>query len=415
MKKFIYKIILNPLFSGSTIMIVGSNSTNFLNYLFHLVMGRMLGPLGYGELASLISLIGLISVIPGSVSLVVIKYIASAKTEQEVSLLAGWLKDKTLKISIVVFLLVLILSPLATSFLHLSKTIYFVFIALSFLFSLPSVLNRAILQGLLRFKEMVLSVLVENAAKLTLGVILVYIGFGVTGAIFGYVISIMVGWYLTTIFIKYKAAKQYNPNLKPMIYFTFPVIIQAISTTSLYSSDLILVKHFFSSYEAGLYASLSTLGKIIFFATGPISAVMFPLISKRSALGSSYKKIFLFSLLITAFSSLCLLFIYFFDPQLMIRLLYGSSYLGASSLLFWFGLFITLFTLSSSLISFNLSLGRTAVVIFPLLAAIAQILIIWFYHTSLFTVIMISISISALLLISLLVYSILKEFKWRLN
>ena len=415
MKKKLLKIVLNPLFSGSAIMIIGSNSSNFLNYLFHLIMGRMLGPANYGELASLISIMGLIGVIPGSVALVIVKYISSAKSKDEINSLIAWLRDKTLKISLIIFLIILIISPAVTSFLHINSVIYLVFIAISFLFSLSAGFNRAILQGLLKFKEMVLSVLAEYVVKLILCITLVSLGFAVGGALVGLVISIAVGWYLTTLYISVKKTNSKNPNIRSMFLFTIPVVIQSVSTTSLYSSDLILVKHFFSSYEAGLYAALSTLGKIIFFATGPISAVMFPLVSKRASEGSSYKKIFILSFGVTAFFALILLSIYWFFPNLMIMLLYGSSYTGASNLLVWFGLFITLFTLSSLLINFNLSLGRTKLVLFPLLAALAQVVIIWAYHATLFNVIIISTVLTSLLLASLLVYSFLSEHKWKLS
>lgn len=409
MKKIFNTFISNPLLSGSAMMLIGSNTTNFLNYIYHLVMGRMLGPGGYGELASLISLIGLIGVLPGSVSMVVIKYVSAAKSKQEIDTLVKWMSDKIIKTSIIVFILVLLAAPFINSFLHINKIIYFVLIAVSFLFSLSSGFNRAVLQGLLKFKEMVLSVLVENSAKVIFCVIFVYVGFGVSGALFGFVFSVIAGWYLTKVYISYKGGSYGNFDFKSMMIFTIPVIIQAFSITSLYSSDLILVKHFFSSYEAGLYASLSTVGKIIFFATGPISAVMFPLVSRRFSQGESYRKIFIFSFISTAFFSLLLMSIYWIMPELMIRLLYGSSYLGAADLLVWFGLFMTLFTLSSLLVNFNLSLGRTRVVIFPLVCAIFQVLFIWLYHESLLKVVYISTIATALLLMSLLIYSIYKE------
>ncbi len=79
MKKYFKQLITNPLFSGSAIMIFGSNFVSFINYLFHLVMGRMLGPASYGELAALIALIGLLGMIPASMSLVIVKYVSSAK------------------------------------------------------------------------------------------------------------------------------------------------------------------------------------------------------------------------------------------------------------------------------------------------------------------------------------------------
>lgn len=407
MKTKIQTIIRHPLFSGSAIMIVGSNAVSFLNYLYHLGIGRMLGPSGYGELAALISFIGLLGVIPASLNLAIIKYISSTETDEERNNLIKWLKSKILAGSFIFFLLVLLLSPFLASFLKIPKLSYLILIAISFLFTIQSGLNRAILQGLLRFKDTVASILAENGIKLFLSILLVYLGFQVGGAMFALVISTLLGWYITNYYLKTnssEAIKLSSSRIKSMLLFTIPVAIQSIATTSLYSSDVILVKHFFSSYDAGIYASLSTLGKIIFFGSGPIGAVMFPLVSQRSTRGQSYKRIFLYSFLTTAFIAIGILLIYWLFPRVAIGLLYGSAYLGASNLLVWFGIFITLFTFSSLLINYGLSLGKTSIVIMPLIAAVLQISLIWFFHQTLFSVIIVSIVILALLLISLLIH-----------
>src|SRR5207253_1965077 len=145
-----------------------SNSVNFLNYLYNLIMARMLGPSGIGELAALISLSGLIGAIPASINLVVIKYVSSAKTEEETGILISWIKREVMKISLFLVLFVILISPFITSFLHISKLMYLIFIAISFLFSIPSLLNKSILQGLLKFKEMITSMFMENTVKLLL-------------------------------------------------------------------------------------------------------------------------------------------------------------------------------------------------------------------------------------------------------
>ena len=338
-------------------------------------------------------------------SLVIIKYVSSAKKREDEDEIIIWMKDKTLKIAISGFILIIIISPFAASFLHISKILYMILIAISFIFSLMTVANRSILQGLLRFKDMVISLLVEGLTKLALCGVLVYFGFAVGGAMIGWVISIIAGWYLTNLYIDKKKVKINKFDAKPILLFAMPVLLQSISATSLYSSDLILVKHFFSSHDAGIYAALSTLGMIIFFATGPIGAVMFPFISQKSAAGSDYKKIFIFSFCATAFSAFCLLGIYWINPQFIVKLLYGSLYIEAANLLVWFSVFITLFTLSNLIITLNLSLGKTNVVIFPVVAASLQILGIYFYHNNLFQVIMVSILATALLLSFLLIYS----------
>lgn len=406
MKK-IFNSIYHPLFLGSAVMVIGSNGVNFLNYLYRLVMGRILGPVSYSELAAVISLLGLLSIVSASISLVVVKYVSSAKNIEEVEILINWFKKNMLKLSLILFTIFLILAPQFAAFLNINKVYYFYMLAVSFLFSLQSMLNRAILQGLFKFKEMVVSLFAENTAKLILGVLLVYFGFSIGGALFGFIVAIFLGWYITNLYLReyFKKVKETNLNVKSMLRFSFPVLVQSLATTSLYSSDVLLVKHFFPPFEAGIYAALSTLGTIIFYGAGPISSVMFPLISQRQSKGLSYNKIFIYSLLLTGFFSAGLLFIYWIIPEFTIKLLYGPLYIQGVNLLVWFGVFMSLFSLCSLVINYNLSLGKTNVVSFPFMAAAVQVILIWFIHDSLFSVVLISLGVTALLFIALLIYS----------
>ncbi|MCL5073922.1 MAG: oligosaccharide flippase family protein [Actinobacteria bacterium] len=400
----------HPLFSGSAIMVLGSNSVNFLAYLYHLIMGRILGPSNYGELASMLSIIGLLGIIPASINLVVIKYISGSKNEAETQAIVSWFKRKIFLMAVLFALGVLIVSPLLSSFLHIKNIIYWFVIAVSFLFAIQTVLNRAILQGLLKFKETITTTLIENIIKLLGSILLVYLGFQVMGAMVGFALSAIIGWYLTNSYLKNYSEKVVTfPDAKKIFLFALPVALQSFSITALYSSDLILVKHFFTAHDTGIYASLSTLGKIIFFGTGPIASVMFPLISQRQSRGGKYKKILFYSIATTGAVAFILTLFYWVFPQFAISLLYGSAYLGASNLLVWFGIFISLFTLSSLLVSFNLSLGDTNVVIFPFAAALGQIIAIWVFHESLFQVVLVSTLVNALLLLSLLIYSSYKR------
>lgn len=389
-------------------MMGGSTIANTINYLYHLSIGRLLGPSGYGELVSLISLSGLLAVLPASISLVVVKYVSASKTERDQTALINWLKIKIFKFTFVFFILLILITPLIQSFLHIDNPSYIVAVAITFLFSLPALYNRSILQGLLKFKETTISILFENSTRFITSILLVYLGYQVGGAMTGLVTSVVAGWYLTNRYLKplfWKNPKM-SPDIKSMVFYTVPVLVQSIALTSLYSSDLILVKHFFSSHDAGIYAALSTLGKIILFGAGPISAVMFPIVAQRHSKGKGYRKIMILSFLATFIFAIFVLVVYWLFPHFAINLLYGAAYLEASNLLIWFGIFITLFTLSSLIISFHLSVGRTTVVFLPALASVAQILAIWFNHTGLFTVIIISISITALLLSLLLIYSV---------
>ena len=405
--KRIKDAIRHPFFYGSATMIIGSNASNFLNYIYHLIMGRLLGPVSYGELATLLSLSGLLAIIPASFSLVITKYISSAHTNKDVESIIKWFDKKVFLAGGIAFLLIFLTSRYISSFLSIGNHLLITIVGAGFVFTLPLILNRSVLQGLLRFKQMVISILVESGLKLLLGAVLVYIGFSVGGALAGLIIAGFVGWLLSRWFISdyIRGGEAKLPILKPFVMYSISVLMYSIAMTSLYSSDLILVKHFLSSHDAGIYAALSTLGKIIFFGAGPIGAVMFPLVAQKQKKGGNYTTVFKYSFILTSIFALTILLVYWLQPAIAIKILYGSRYLEGVNLLVWFGIFMTFFTLSSLFITYNLSLGRIKVVILPSLAAVAQIVGIWIYHSDTMTIVSISILITALLLATLLIYS----------
>ena len=81
MRQKVRQVLTHPLFSGSAIMIIGTNGIAGLNYIYHFAMGRLLGASAYGELVSLFSLIGLLGMVPTALNLVVIKFVSSSKSK----------------------------------------------------------------------------------------------------------------------------------------------------------------------------------------------------------------------------------------------------------------------------------------------------------------------------------------------
>jgi len=390
--KFKY-LITHPLFSGSAVMVLGSNVTNLLNYAYHLVMGRLLGPGNYGELAVLISLIGLLGIIPLSFNLVIVRFVSAAHSPKEITGFINWLQKRTILLALGILVLITVVSPYLASFLNIENPLLIVMSAVVFLFMVLTVANRAVLQGLLRFKYLTISLISEYGLRLILGAAFVYLGFSVLGVMFGFIGAVIIAWFLSIKFMSdytqgsVKASTQ--PNVKSLFLYSVPVLVYTIANTS---------------HDAGIYAALSTLGKIIFFGAGPVAQVMFPIISKRHAQGEDYKKVFLYSLILSLLISLAVVLIYWLFPSLSVTILFGSSYLEVAGLLVQFGLFMTLLTLSSLMVNFYLSIGQTKVVVLPFVAALAQIIGLWFYHSSLEIVVNVSLVVSIALFAGLFVY-----------
>ncbi|MFC1626002.1 oligosaccharide flippase family protein [Patescibacteria group bacterium] len=405
MKKRINDLIKHPLMSGGIIMVGGNMVANVVNYLYHLVMGRVLGPVDYGVLASLYSIMYLIGVVPLSASVSIVKFISSAK-DQEVYSIYSSINIFVTKLAIIASVLFLICSPFIAGFLHITNMWTVVLLVPVLFFTLATLVNQATAQGLLKFAGTVIPTLFSSLTKFLLGIALVFMGWSVFGAMVGVVFGIALAFLYSRWFVRrlLKKNKIRLLSLKPFIAYSFPVLIQALAFTSLFTVDVILVKHFFSPHDAGIYAALSTLGKVIFFASSPITATMFPIVSKRKSNKESYNKIFLMSLLIILVVGVLITSFYWLFPSVAIGALYGAAYLSAESALVWMGLFILFYSLSFLLVNYALSLGDSKVVYYPFIAAILQAPMIWFFHSSLLQVIQISFTISVAMFVFLGAY-----------
>jgi len=411
MKNKIANLIKHPLFSGSALMILGSNLANFIAYLYHLIIGRMLGPVAYGELSSVISALALIFISLNFLSLIIVKFVSSAQKNS----IYTFFTRQAFRVGVVLALIVLVLSPFFSNFLHISLATFLLIVPI-LTFAVPTFVYRSFLQGLLRFKEVVVSTNIDIVGRLVLGVIFVIFGFSSFGAVMGICLSSILTFFFLRFLLKdYRLSRSKSPFSKigNLISYAKPLFFATLATNSMFSTDVILVKHYFNAHEAGIYASISTLGRIIFYGAGPVGAVMFPMIAQKYSRGENYKKIFSLSALFTGGIILAVLFVYLFFPALSIRILFGEKFLEGSSLLFPFGIFMALFTFASLLVSYFLAKDKTKVTFITVLSAILQVAGITFFHTSLQSVIKVSIFASAFLLVLLVLYLIYEVKKDR--
>jgi O-antigen/teichoic acid export membrane protein len=391
-------------------VMVGSVVGGFGGYIYHLLMGRMLGPADYGVLVSLISLFSILGVPLAAVGLTIVKFVSAYNGRKETKAISLFFKKVNLWVlpfSLFLFLVFLICIPFINSFLNINSYFLLIIVLFASLIGIFSSVNRSFLQGLLRFGWLTFSGIVEILTKVLAAILLVTIGLRVSGALWSLVFSGLIALLFNFWPLRFLLANKENGlkiNNREILIFSIPVFFLTLSFTSLYSSDIILVRHFLSSQETGFYAALSTIGKIIIFLTSPVISVMFPMISERHASGNRYRNLLLLSLiLVTLICSFSALF-YFLFPQLVVIIFYGSQYLSAAGYLGFFAILFSFYSLSSLLINFYFSIKKTKIVILPVLAALFQIIFICFFHQNLWDIILISLIINALLFVGLLLY-----------
>lgn len=370
------------------------------NFFYHFISARMLGPAEYSIVASLFSIIYLVSMGSTTIQNTITKFTAefnSKKDNGRVAYLFNHGLKKLILYSAIFTVVFLIMSPLIADFLKIPimpVLILSLFIMLSFVMPL----NRGILQGLQRFKALGVNMVIEGIIKLILLISLIYLGLKANGAIAAVAISTLLAFCLTFPLLKFRKEKSAKIDSKEIYNFSFISFIALFLVTALYNVDIVLVKHFFSAESAGHYAVLSLLGKVIFFAATSIGLVMFPKIAENS----KNKKIFLKSLLFALIVSAFLVVMYFLFSNQIVGIAFGNEYMDISGLIGMFGIFMTFLSLSYICVLHKLASGKKKFILNILIAVIIEIIAITLFHENLIQIISGLIIVNALLLLSLL-------------
>jgi O-antigen/teichoic acid export membrane protein len=402
-----YSLIKEPIITGSFWVTAGGLIISFGSYLFNLLMGRLLIPSDYGTLISLVSLSIIIS-IPSSVLLTITtKFTASfyAKNEyKKISRLLQILTRYTFIASLLIVIIFVSFSEYFASFFNIDNPYLIILTGLLIGVSLLTSINQGAYRGLLFFSKLTIWGISIMVLKLLLGWLLVgqYL---VSGALLAVVLSNVLCWAFSFIplekYFKEKTIERYGLTTK-IISFSVPTFLFTTSTTLFLYADLLIVKHFFSSENAGLFAAASLVGKAIFYAVSPVAIVLFPLISQSHASGNSIKKELALSMLLTAGFGTFALLIYIFQPSLVLSIFFpGQEYINAQNLIVLYGAYMLLYSLVYLLVQLFLALEDTIVSYVCLIGALLQIVLISLFHDNLQQVITISISVLICLLIAM--------------
>ncbi len=405
------KLLKHELISGTFYIFVGSIFANFLAFFLNLFLARNLSYPDYAIFASLLSVITLAAIPAGSINTVIVKFATDFFVKNEnhkLKTLYLLFFKFVLGLSLFIIFLFFIFSAPIKNYLHIDNIWYV--IASGFVISAfyLNTLNTAFLQSLLKFKLMAFINVFGSFLKLIVGVILVILGYRVFGGL-GALFFMTFGMYLLAYaplskILKEKSSdKKISLDIKKMFAYAVPTFITVLFLTSFTSMDVILVKHFFSPHVAGFYAGLSLIGKVIFYFTAPIPAVMFPLLVKRHATGKGFNNLFYLALLLVILPSVAITSFYFVFPSFVINLfLGGRDYLYIAKYLGIFGIYLTVFSMVNVCVNFFLSLNKTNISILVVLAAVSQIILIYIFHSNFYQIIGVSLLVSVLLFISLL-------------
>lgn len=403
------KRVLGLLRQGNLVFLVASTGVSGLNLIHNVLMGRLLSLGDYSQLTFIITLQLLIGLAPTSLQTVTARFSARYAAQDDAGLLKalhhamrrfGWIIGLGLAVG------VFVLAPVLTQVFALKGFGLLLPVALAVPFFVTMGADRGLLQGGSAYLWLSGAYLVEGLIRLMIGAFLGYAlvnaGRSLEGAVWGLAQSMLATW-----FISWLAARHFRPapaaapdSSRERARWTqlggitlLALIGQALIT----NSDFLLVKNFFSPEDAGLYAAVSVLGRIVYFGALPLTILLVPLVARRQALDEPTRPILF--LLVGGGTAVCGVLIVgaAIFAGTILQLLYGSAYESAAGLLAPYALAASLYTLTNLVITYQIALGSGRETWMPILAGLAQVGAIIAFHRSLPQVITIQIALMGLL------------------
>ena len=396
------KNILNDsLFKNGIYIFIFSMSANFFNYLFQIAMGRLLTVSEYGILNSLFSILLIISVPAGTITIIAAKNISHNLAISKFNEVKKFIKNiffKVLLFGMFVLIVYFIFVPYLMDFMKINVFLYYAILGVVLLISFFFSLIMGILQGTKMYGIYGVTGGVSSAAKFVIAVVLVLLGLNIAGALLSTFIAQIAVSLIAVIFIysyfKKISSKQVpdensddvSNNILTIKYFLL-VLFSLFFYTFFTNIDLIMVKHFFPSKEAGIYAVSALLGKIILYLPASFAVVMFPEVSHAHALNNKTKRILFKTILITALLCLFGEIFYILFPDFIISVLMGTKYLKASPLLSLYGFSMFSFAILSIMVNYYMAVQKYLLVFLMFFFAIFEVVLISLFHQTMVSVI----------------------------
>jgi len=375
---------------GAYAMVVGAYAVLYLSsYVYAVFLARRLGPSDYSALASLLAFGTIVSSgIGGPMQSVIARYVA-ADTALGLDHRARYLVRKTLLlvglVSGVVLVVGLALSRPIMNWLNIATLSPVLLIALYTSLWLIYPVMAGNVQGVQRFKRLSIALVVAAISRIALGIILVVLGMGVTGAMIaevtsGVVVVAVLGEWVWRWLSKGPAYGEIDfSHLKR---FAITVIISSACLVAFIYLDVFLVRGLIGGSQAGYYAGAQKLGTVIYFIPGIVAVVMFPRVSANHANDISSWQ--MFARVEAATVVLCgsiAVFLALF-PEWSITTVFGAKYVPGSHLVPIFALAMFFFSLLPVCVQFLLATDKRRFIYILVSGVVVETLGILLFHGS---------------------------------
>jgi O-antigen/teichoic acid export membrane protein len=408
------KTLRGRIISGSVVLLSGSSLATAINLAYNVAVARFLGPKGFGNATAVYTLLTMTSAVTLAFQIVSTKVVAQQQSEQGRDAAYRDLHRIAWGCGALVALLLIVFQRGIAGYLNLPSSTLVVFLAVAAAFYVPLGTRRGYIQGAFGFRSLATNLVIEGAVRLLGSLMMIGLGFGVTGVIAANAAAIAVAYFA----IAPKLAERV-PNALTVSY-AFREISQAAIFYSgqvlINNCDIVLVKHFFAPEAAGLYAAVAMVGRVTFAFSSAVVNSMFPVVASTHHAQRKNLSLIATSLLLVlavgSVFSLALriapagLWTLFFGPSFVLAGPHGFPYLLAL-----YAITTVVYSLSVVVITYEMSYKIANTSWVQLVVSGVVIASICRFHDSLRQVILVQLILMAVLLLAVAVPFLIDTLK----
>ncbi|MEO9893032.1 oligosaccharide flippase family protein [Aurantibacter sp.] len=394
---------------GSALIVNGGN------YLYNLLLGRLLGPEAFADAALLVTLLLVLSFVGMTFQLATTKF-AVLFSGDSWSAFKNTIYKYAVIFGLFTGIIILLFSKSLQSLFHTQNHWMFVIFGIGIPLYFVMSVNRGRFQGKQEFTKLAGTYQTEMWSRLLLTFvflwflpvepgILIALGIGIS-FVFGLIPSDLKSIDL------FSKNQLVGDELKQVWIFIGLTVGYELTQIIINNSDVLLVKHFFNSVDAGLYSSLALIGRVVYFVAWMFVMLLMPTVMQKQKDGEPTAPVlFRYVFFIGGLSSLIVITCYLF-PETIITLMFGDAYISVAPLLWQYALATSLFAISNIFAYYFLSLNQYAPVILSGILGLSQVVLIIIFHSSLAIVVQVQILAMVLLLVAQLLFFVFKNAKF---
>jgi O-antigen/teichoic acid export membrane protein len=395
------------------------------NYLYNLLLGRILGPAIFSDAAILITFLLILSFVGMTFQIVSAKY-AVLFENRKLKVFIRMIVKYALVVGIIIGALILFFNTQLQALFHTKTASMFVVFGFGIPLYFIMSINRGLYQGKNSMKKLALTYQTEMASRLLLTISAVLLLPDISPSIIvatGITISFVFGIFPFQKSIpeaigtkETLISEKERIDKKEVLTFFMLTAFYEFTQIIINNSDIILVKHYFNSHQAGLYASLALIGRVVYFVAWMFVMLLLPKVIQLKKEGKETKPILLKYVAYISLLSTVIVFVTFVFPELVVNLMFGKEYISIAFLLWKYALATSIFAIANIFAYYFLSINQYIPVVVSAIIGSAQIGLIVMYHNSLEQVVEMQIfAMIALLLIQLSFFFYQNKKNVRLN